>query len=72
MIFDQYSDEEFAKAIYNKRSGFFQDCFTDREAIKRGEYAAICDVTSMKMAMAYDFRYIIMINIIELISFQCW
>ncbi|XP_064111335.1 glutamate receptor 1-like [Macrobrachium nipponense] len=36
-------------------SGTIPDCWAAREAIARGEYAALCDETSMKKSMAWDF-----------------
>lgn len=36
-------------------SGLFKDCWSSRQAIVDGEFAAICDETTMKKAMAWDF-----------------
>ncbi|XP_042204210.1 uncharacterized protein LOC121853894 [Homarus americanus] len=36
-------------------SGTFPDCWSARQAIASGEFAAICDETTMKKAMSWDF-----------------
>ncbi|XP_068216707.1 probable glutamate receptor [Palaemon carinicauda] len=43
------------KRIYEGYDGYVPDCWAAREAIARGEYAVICDHTSMKTAMSWDF-----------------
>ncbi|XP_068216603.1 glutamate receptor 4-like [Palaemon carinicauda] len=36
-------------------SGTIPDCWAAREAVARGEFAALCDETSMKKSMSWDF-----------------
>lgn len=37
-------------------SGTFPDCWSARQSIVDGKFVAICDETTMKKAMAWDFR----------------
>ena len=43
-------------ALYNGMNGTLEDCFLNRTELIAGDYAAICDKTTMKMAMDWDFR----------------
>ncbi|MPC24168.1 Glutamate receptor ionotropic, delta-1 [Portunus trituberculatus] len=44
------------REVFTGRSGTFQDCWAARQEIVNGEFAAICDIITMKKAMAWDFR----------------
>ncbi|XP_063840050.1 glutamate receptor ionotropic, delta-1-like isoform X1 [Scylla paramamosain] len=43
------------REVFMGMSGTFQDCWAARQEIVNGEFAAICDIITMKKAMAWDF-----------------
>ncbi|XP_045589659.2 glutamate receptor-like [Procambarus clarkii] len=49
------SGDPVRQKVASKVSGTFPDCWTARQAVANGEYAALCDVTSMKKSMSWDF-----------------
>ncbi|XP_071549699.1 glutamate receptor-like [Panulirus ornatus] len=49
------SGEPVRQKVVTGMSGTFPDCWAAREAIASGEYAAVCDETTIKMAMSWDF-----------------
>ncbi|XP_066976896.1 probable glutamate receptor [Macrobrachium rosenbergii] len=53
--FFEESTEELGKKVFNEKIGTFQDCWEDRERIAAGEFAAICDTTTMMKSMSWDF-----------------
>lgn len=42
--------------VFRDKAGTFQDCWAARENIAKGDFAAICDSTTMMKAMSWDFR----------------
>ncbi|XP_069995904.1 probable glutamate receptor [Penaeus vannamei] len=57
MMYQYYQEatEGVRKQVFDGHEGTFQDCWAAREPISRGEFAGICDVTTMKKAMSWDF-----------------
>ncbi|XP_068216601.1 probable glutamate receptor [Palaemon carinicauda] len=53
--FFEESKEELGQKIFNEKAGTFQDCWADRERIAAGEFAAVCDSTTMMKSMSWDF-----------------
>ncbi|XP_047490891.1 probable glutamate receptor [Penaeus chinensis] len=51
------SGDPVRERVVTHSSGTFPDCWTARQDIASGKYAAICDETTMKKAMSWDFRY---------------
>ncbi|ROT65058.1 putative glutamate receptor ionotropic, delta-2 [Penaeus vannamei] len=51
----QEAPDGVRQSIYDGHTGTFPDCWAAREPISRGEYAALCDHTTMKKAMSWDF-----------------
>ncbi|XP_068216604.1 glutamate receptor 2-like [Palaemon carinicauda] len=49
------SEDEYRRKSYYGMSGSIPDCWSMREAIANGEFAAICDETTMKKAISWDF-----------------
>ncbi|ROT65059.1 carbonate dehydratase, eukaryotic-type [Penaeus vannamei] len=62
MMYQYYQEatEGVRKQVFDGHEGTFQDCWAAREPISRGEFAGICDVTTMKKAMSWDFRTILL------------
>ena len=52
----QEAEDGVRKKVFMGISGTFPDCWAAREDIATGKYAAICDKTTMKKAMSWDFR----------------
>ncbi len=52
----QEAEDELAQKVFWGASGKFRDCYEERRAIASGQFAAICDRSSMKAAMSWDFR----------------
>ncbi|MPD04166.1 hypothetical protein E2C01_099839 [Portunus trituberculatus] len=50
------SPEGVSRDVYEGYEGTIVDCWAAREPIARGLYAGICDHTTMKKAMSWDFR----------------
>ncbi|XP_066982154.1 probable glutamate receptor [Macrobrachium rosenbergii] len=57
MMFQYYQEatEGVRKKVFDGREGLFQDCWADRIPISEGKFAGICDLTTMKKAMSWDF-----------------
>ncbi|XP_042239273.1 uncharacterized protein LOC121878749, partial [Homarus americanus] len=53
----QESEDKVRRKVFTDTAGTFPDCWASREDIASGEFAAICDRTTMKKAMSWDFRY---------------
>ncbi|XP_037792821.1 glutamate receptor-like [Penaeus monodon] len=51
----QEAEDDVRRKVFTGMSGTFPDCWAAREAIAKGEFAAICDKTTMKKAMSWDF-----------------
>ncbi|XP_066976900.1 glutamate receptor-like [Macrobrachium rosenbergii] len=51
----QYSDDEIHRKGFYLMSGTTPDCWTSRQAIADGQYAVICDQTSIKKVISWDF-----------------
>ncbi|MPC24171.1 glutamate receptor ionotropic, kainate 1-like [Portunus trituberculatus] len=51
----QEADDGVRRSVFTRTSGTFQDCWAARQDIAEGRYAAICDRTTMKKAMSWDF-----------------
>ncbi|XP_063593029.1 glutamate receptor ionotropic, delta-1-like [Penaeus indicus] len=51
----QEAPDGVRQRIYEGHTGTFPDCWAARGPISRGEYAALCDHTTMKKAMSWDF-----------------
>ncbi|XP_050714451.1 glutamate receptor ionotropic, delta-1-like isoform X2 [Eriocheir sinensis] len=49
------SQEGLSREVYDGHEGGIIDCWAAREPISQGRYAAICDHTTMKKAMSWDF-----------------
>ncbi|XP_069995852.1 probable glutamate receptor [Penaeus vannamei] len=49
------SGDPVREKVVTHSSGTFPDCWTARQDIASGKYAAICDETTMKKAMSWDF-----------------
>lgn len=52
----QEATDGVRREVFTGMSGTFQDCWAARQEIVNGEFAAICDIITMKKAMAWDFR----------------
>lgn len=55
-LYPKEAAEGVRKAVFDGKAGTFPDCWAARENIAQGEFAAICDRTTMKKAMSWDFR----------------
>ncbi|KAG7156340.1 Glutamate receptor-like 14 [Homarus americanus] len=57
MMFQYYQEatEGIRKAVFDGHEGTFQDCWAARQPIAQGQFAGICDKTTMKKAMSWDF-----------------
>ncbi|XP_042204243.1 glutamate receptor-like [Homarus americanus] len=57
MMFQYFkeSQDEVRQKVFTEVAGTFPDCWAARKAIANGEFAAICDRTTMKKAMSWDF-----------------
>ncbi|XP_042204145.1 glutamate receptor ionotropic, delta-2-like [Homarus americanus] len=51
----QEAPDGIRQKIYEGHTGTFPDCWAAREPISKGKYAALCDHTTMKKAMSWDF-----------------
>ncbi|MPC27970.1 putative glutamate receptor [Portunus trituberculatus] len=51
----QEAQDGVRRKVFMGISGTFPDCWAAREDIATGKYAAICDKTTMKKAMSWDF-----------------
>ncbi|XP_045589658.2 glutamate receptor-like [Procambarus clarkii] len=51
----QESEDKVRRKAFIGMSGTIPDCWSGRQAIARGKFAAICDETSMKKAISWDF-----------------
>ncbi|XP_068216600.1 glutamate receptor ionotropic, delta-2-like [Palaemon carinicauda] len=49
------AEDPIRKRAFTHKSGTIPDCWSGREAIANGEYAVICDETTMRKAMSWDF-----------------
>ncbi|XP_069995848.1 glutamate receptor ionotropic, kainate 1-like [Penaeus vannamei] len=49
------SGDPVRQKVVTHSSGTFPDCWAARQAIARGEFAALCDETSMRKSMSWDF-----------------
>ncbi|KAG7156390.1 Glutamate receptor ionotropic, delta-2-like 15 [Homarus americanus] len=49
------SEDEVKRRIYSGKAGTFVSCWRSRQNIAEGKFAAICDKTSMKKIMSWDF-----------------
>ncbi|XP_045615620.1 probable glutamate receptor [Procambarus clarkii] len=56
LLFQYYQEatEGLPKAVFDGSAGTFNDCWTDRKLIAQGQFAGICDKTTMKMDMSWD------------------
>ncbi|KAG7156398.1 Glutamate receptor-like 19 [Homarus americanus] len=54
--FFEESEEDIGRKVFAEKVGTFQDCWAARQNIASGEFAAICDSTTMMKAMSWDFR----------------
>ncbi|XP_053634337.2 probable glutamate receptor [Cherax quadricarinatus] len=57
MMFQYFkeSNDEVLLKVFRGVSGTFPDCWAAREDVANGKFAAICDKTTMKKAMSWDF-----------------
>ncbi|XP_050692940.1 glutamate receptor ionotropic, delta-2-like [Eriocheir sinensis] len=57
MMFQYFQEAKdgVKRDVFIGSSGTFQDCWAARQDIASGQYAAICDRTTMKKAMSWDF-----------------
>ncbi|XP_063593053.1 glutamate receptor ionotropic, kainate glr-3-like [Penaeus indicus] len=53
--FLEESEDPVRRKAAAMSSGYFKDCWSSRQAIANGEFAGICDETTMKKAMSWDF-----------------
>nr|XP_045589652.1 glutamate receptor ionotropic, kainate 5-like [Procambarus clarkii] len=49
------SGDPVRQKVVTAMSGTFPDCWEARRAVASGQYAALCDQTSMKKSMSWDF-----------------
>ncbi|XP_042858746.1 uncharacterized protein LOC122244837, partial [Penaeus japonicus] len=49
------SQDQVRRRAFNRMSGTIPDCWSGRESIATGKFAAICDETSMRKAISWDF-----------------
>ncbi|XP_064111334.1 probable glutamate receptor [Macrobrachium nipponense] len=49
------SKDPVRQEVVARSSGFFYDCWKSKEDISTGKFAGICDETTMKKAMSWDF-----------------
>ncbi|XP_069995849.1 glutamate receptor 4-like [Penaeus vannamei] len=49
------SEDRVRRTAFDKMSGTIPDCWSGREGIASGQFAAICDETSMRKAISWDF-----------------
>ncbi|XP_069172330.1 glutamate receptor ionotropic, kainate 2-like [Procambarus clarkii] len=49
------SGDPVRQKVVSRMAGFIPDCWTARQAVANGEYAAVCDETSMKKSMSWDY-----------------
>ena len=52
----QEAQDGVRRKVFRGITGTIPDCYAAREDIASGRYAAICDTTTMRMAMSWDFR----------------
>lgn len=52
----QDSKRKEHKMVLNGISGTFSDCWAARKDLVVGEYAGVCDETTSKKVMSWDFR----------------
>lgn len=55
--FPKESDDPVGRRVFDEKAGTFQDCWAARQDVADGEFAAICDRTTMMKAMSWDFRW---------------
>ncbi|XP_076068146.1 putative glutamate receptor isoform X1 [Oratosquilla oratoria] len=57
MMFQYYQEAKdgIRRRVFEGHSGTFPDCYASRKEIANGEFAGICDKTTMKKAMSWDF-----------------
>ncbi|KAK3876210.1 hypothetical protein Pcinc_018979 [Petrolisthes cinctipes] len=51
----QDATDELRQQVFKDQEGVFKDCWEDKQAIADGQYVAICDETTMRKAMSWDF-----------------
>ncbi|XP_071513089.1 glutamate receptor-like [Panulirus ornatus] len=51
----QESEDQVRQMAYAGMSGTVPDCWSRRDAVVNGEFAVICDETTMKKAISWDF-----------------
>ncbi|KAK4321647.1 hypothetical protein Pmani_007562 [Petrolisthes manimaculis] len=51
----QDATDELRQQVFKGQEGVFKDCWEDKQAIADGQYVAICDETTMRKAMSWDF-----------------
>ncbi|KAK4321648.1 hypothetical protein Pmani_007563 [Petrolisthes manimaculis] len=51
----QDATDELRQQVFKGQEGVFKDCWEDKQAISDGKYVAICDGTTMKKSMSWDF-----------------
>ncbi|XP_069943816.1 glutamate receptor ionotropic, kainate glr-3-like [Cherax quadricarinatus] len=51
----QESDDKVRRKAFSKMSGTISDCWSSRQSIASGKFSAICDETTMKKAISWDF-----------------
>ncbi|XP_068216605.1 glutamate receptor ionotropic, kainate glr-3-like [Palaemon carinicauda] len=49
------STDPVRREVVARSSGFFYDCWKSKEDIAAGKFAGVCDETTMKKAMSWDF-----------------
>ncbi|MPC98973.1 hypothetical protein E2C01_094365 [Portunus trituberculatus] len=54
----QEAEDGVRRQVFRGISGTIPDCYAAREDIATGRYAAICDRTTMRKAMSWDFRWV--------------
>ncbi|XP_042892245.1 probable glutamate receptor [Penaeus japonicus] len=61
MMYQYYQEatEGVRQQVFEGHEGTFQDCWAARERIAKGEFAGICDITTMKKAMSWDFSMVL-------------
>ncbi|XP_063840062.1 probable glutamate receptor [Scylla paramamosain] len=53
--FFEESEDPIGRKVFLEKAGTFQDCWAARQDVASGEFAAICDRTTMMKAMSWDF-----------------
>ena len=54
----QEAEDGVRRRVFTGISGTIPDCYAAREDIATGMYSAICDRTTMRKAMSWDFRWV--------------